>query len=136
MPIETDRQFEHRTKSDKMKVFTFHPMLRDRERINFLKFYDFPILCRKWREPILLLDPGQYWLTLLTRLCFTTSAKSQKKFLGPPLDQILDPLVVFSPKNPTPYFLSTPILFYLNNFIIFRCNFQKFWRQQQPITKL
>ena len=40
------------------------------------------------------LDPGQYWLALLTRLCFATSAKSWKKFLGPPpLDQILDPLV-------------------------------------------
>ena len=39
------------------------------------------------------LDPGQYWLTLLARLRFTTSAKSRKKFLGPPLDQILDPLV-------------------------------------------
>ena len=37
MPIETDRQFEHRMKSDKMKVFTFHPMLRDRERIDFFK---------------------------------------------------------------------------------------------------
>ena len=32
------------------------------------------------------LDPHQYWLTSLARLCFaTTSAKSWKKFLGPPL---------------------------------------------------
>ena len=41
------------------------------------------------------LNPGQYWLALLARLRFATSAKSQKKFLGPPLDQILDPLVLF-----------------------------------------
>ena len=40
------------------------------------------------------LDPSQYWLALLARLCFATSAKSRKKFLGPPLDQILDPLVI------------------------------------------
>ena len=39
------------------------------------------------------LDPGQYWLALLTWLYFAMSAKSRKKFLGPPLDQILDPLV-------------------------------------------
>ena len=38
-------------------------------------------------------DPGHYWLASLTRLRFATSAKSRKKFLGPPLDQILDPLV-------------------------------------------
>ena len=30
------------------------------------------------------LDPGQYWLTSLARLYFTTSAKSRKKFLAPP----------------------------------------------------
>ena len=30
------------------------------------------------------LDPCQYWLALLARLCFATSAKSQEKFLGPP----------------------------------------------------
>ena len=30
------------------------------------------------------LDPDQYWLTLLAPLCFTTLAKSQKKFLCPP----------------------------------------------------
>ena len=39
------------------------------------------------------LDPCQYWLASLTRLCFAMSAKSPKKFLGPQLDQILDPLV-------------------------------------------
>ena len=39
------------------------------------------------------LYPGQYWLTLCARLCFATSGKSQKKFLGPPLVQILDLLV-------------------------------------------
>ena len=33
----------------------------------------------------LALDPGQYWLAML--------AKSGENFLGPPLDQILDPLV-------------------------------------------
>ena len=38
------------------------------------------------------LDPGQYWLTLLTQLGFARSAKSWKKILAPP-DQILDPLV-------------------------------------------
>ena len=38
------------------------------------------------------LDPSQYWLASLAQLCFTMSAKSQKKFLGTPLDQILDPL--------------------------------------------
>ena len=47
MSIESDHQFEHRTKSDKMNVFTFYPMLRDGERIDFLKFYGFFILCRK-----------------------------------------------------------------------------------------
>ena len=47
------------------------------------------------------LDPGQYWLTWLAQLCFATSAKSRKKFLGPPLDQILDPLVnlIFTCQN-------------------------------------
>ena len=40
------------------------------------------------------LNPGQYWLALLARLRFATSAKSRKIFLGPPLDQILDPLVI------------------------------------------
>ena len=30
------------------------------------------------------LDPGQYWLALLARLRFATSAKSREKFLGPP----------------------------------------------------
>ena len=44
MPIETDHHFEHRMKSNKMKVFTFHSMLRDRERFDFLKFYGFVIL--------------------------------------------------------------------------------------------
>ena len=39
------------------------------------------------------LGPHQYWLALLTRLRFATSAKSRKKFLGLPLDQILDLLV-------------------------------------------
>ena len=29
------------------------------------------------------LDPGEYWLTLLTQLHFATSAKSQKIFLPP-----------------------------------------------------
>ena len=47
IPIETDCQFEHRTKSDEIKVFTFHPMLRDRVRIDFLKFDGFPVLCQK-----------------------------------------------------------------------------------------
>ena len=41
LPIETDHQFEHRMKSDKINVFTFHPMLRYRERIDFFKFYGF-----------------------------------------------------------------------------------------------
>ena len=45
MPIETDHQFKHRMKSDEIKVFLFHPMLRDREGIDFLKFYGFAILC-------------------------------------------------------------------------------------------
>ena len=40
-----------------------------------------------------ILDPGWYWLPLLTQFPFTMSAKSRTKFLGPPLDQILDPLV-------------------------------------------
>ena len=31
------------------------------------------------------LDPAQYWLALLARLHFATSAKSRKKFLAPPL---------------------------------------------------
>ena len=31
------------------------------------------------------LDPSQYWLTSLARLHFAMSAKSWKKFLGPPL---------------------------------------------------
>ena len=39
------------------------------------------------------LDPGQYWLPLLARLRFATSAKSREKILAPPLDQILDPLL-------------------------------------------
>ena len=30
------------------------------------------------------LDPGQYWLALLARLHFTSSAKSQENFLAPP----------------------------------------------------
>ena len=30
------------------------------------------------------LDSSQYWLTLLVPLHFATSAKSRKKFLGPP----------------------------------------------------
>ena len=30
------------------------------------------------------LDPGQYWFALLAQLRFATSAKSRKKFLGPP----------------------------------------------------
>ena len=47
MPIETDQQFEHRMKNDKMKVFTSHPMLRDRERIDFFKFYDFLVFVPK-----------------------------------------------------------------------------------------
>ena len=42
------------------------------------------------------LDPGHYWLALLTRLHLAMSAKSRKKFLGPPLDQILDPLVIIN----------------------------------------
>ena len=50
------------------------------------------------------LDPSQYWLTSLTQLRFATSAKSRDKFLGPPLDQILDPLVVLKP-IPTTGFL-------------------------------
>ena len=41
MSIETDHQFEHRMKNDKMKVFTTHPMLRDRERIDFFKILRF-----------------------------------------------------------------------------------------------
>ena len=40
------------------------------------------------------LDPSQYWLASLARLRFATLAKSRKTFLGPPLDQILDPLVL------------------------------------------
>ena len=39
------------------------------------------------------LDPGRYWLAPLALRRFATSAKSLQKFLGPPLDQILDPLV-------------------------------------------
>ena len=30
------------------------------------------------------LDPGQYWLASLAQLCFAKSAKSRKKFMGPP----------------------------------------------------
>ena len=47
------------------------------------------------------LDPGHYWLASLAWLRFAMSAKSQKKFLGPPLDQILDPLVICVVLTPT-----------------------------------
>ena len=40
------------------------------------------------------LDASQYTLASLTQLRDMTSAKSRKKFLGPPLDQILDPLLI------------------------------------------
>ena len=50
------------------------------------------------------LDPGQYWLTSLAQLRFTTSATSRKTFLGPPLDQILDPLVSHPVKLSMPDF--------------------------------
>ena len=33
-------------------------------------------------------------LALLARLCFTMLARSRKKILGPPLDEILDPLLL------------------------------------------
>ena len=39
------------------------------------------------------LDPSQYWLASLARLRFAMSEKSRKKFPGPPLDKMLDPLV-------------------------------------------
>ena len=39
------------------------------------------------------LDPAQYWLTSIARLCFATSAKSREKILATPTDQILDPLL-------------------------------------------
>ena len=62
---------------------------------------------KKWENAVLMiknagasrglrwaLDPGQYWLTLLAQLCFTTSVKSQKKLLAPPLYQILGPMLI------------------------------------------
>ena len=56
------------------------------------------------------LDPGQYWLASLARLCFATSAKSRKKFLGSPLDQILDPLVPMLKHCPSSHFQTLALL--------------------------
>ena len=41
------------------------------------------------------LDPGQcFWLSSLALCCYAPSAILRKKLSGPPLDQILDPLLV------------------------------------------
>ena len=45
-------------------------------------------------KPISFRTPSQLVLASLARLCFVTSAIYAKRNLGPPLNQILDPLLI------------------------------------------
>ena len=51
------------------------------------------------------LDPGQYWLASLTQTLLRYVGKISGKIFGPPLDQILDPLLGLWFSYNSPYLL-------------------------------
>ena len=80
------------------------------------------------------LDPSQYWFTSLAWLCLATSAKSRKTFLGPPLDQILDPLML--PLEVWVHLLQDWVIhFYIQGYSsAHSMKMMKIWRPLDPTT--